>query len=58
MNMGFLSFSAMSLSSIPSLLQQRVGSGGLVSAPAGAWGGKGGEHAPVRQAGHLDVWSP
>src|SRR4029453_6156513 len=39
------------------LLQQRVGSGGLVSAPAGAWGGKGGEHAPVHQAGHLDVWS-
>jgi hypothetical protein len=42
----------------PVLLQQRVGSGGLVSAPAGAWVVKGGEHAPVRQAGHLDVWSP
>jgi hypothetical protein len=53
-----VSFPAISLSSMLSSLQQRVGSGGLVSAPAGAWGGKGGEHAPVRQAGHLDVWSP
>jgi hypothetical protein len=45
-------------SSIPSPLYQRVGSGGLVPALAGAWGGKGGEQVPVRQAGHLDVWSP
>src|SRR5829696_12839 len=35
---GLLSFPAMSLSSIPSPLHQRVGSGGLVPAPAGAWG--------------------
>src|SRR5215216_4791555 len=57
MNMGFCpSLSAMSLSSIPSPVHQRVGSGGLVSAPAGLEGGS--ARRGTCQCARPVTWSP